>query len=180
MGTRFRYLYESSNCFFITTTINDWLELLIDEKYFKQLDESINFVCKKYKADIIAYVWMKNHIHFIIFFNEEIKLPELMRDFKKYTGRYIRVLIQDDNRLVVLEKLVYNRRTQVFKVWRDRYDAVMINSANVLYTKIEYIHNNPVRKGYVSQACDWKYSSAGYYIDGKMTGVKLRNAGEII
>ena len=64
MGTRLRYLYNDYNCFFVTTTFFEWLELLINEKYFKILDESINFVCKKYKADIIAYVWMKNHIHF--------------------------------------------------------------------------------------------------------------------
>jgi len=31
---------------------------------------------------------------------------------------------------------------------------------------IEYIHNNPVRRGLVSRAEDWKWSSAGWH-EGK-------------
>lgn len=29
--------------------------------------------------------------------------------------------------------------------------------------KIEYIHNNPVKRGYVDKPTDWRYSSARNY-----------------
>ena len=28
---------------------------------------------------------------------------------------------------------------------------------------IEYVHNNPVRRGLVDRAADWRWSSAGWY-----------------
>lgn len=33
--------------------------------------------------------------------------------------------------------------------------------------KLDYIHNNPVKRGYVSEAVHWRYSSASNYA-GKM------------
>ena len=43
----------------------------------------------------------------------------------------------------------------------------MLNS-EIMKKKIEYIHYNPVRKGLVEKAEDWKYSSAGdYQLDRK-------------
>ena len=103
-----------------------------------------------------------------------------MWDFKKYTGRQIRLLLQNDMRIKELKKLRYVHRTQLYKVWKDRYDSIVIKSARILFTKIEYIRNNPIKKGYVNQAIDWKHSSANFYINNYCTGVILRNAGEIV
>jgi len=36
----------------------------------------------------------------------------------------------------------------------------------MMYQKIEYIHNNPVRRGYVEESSYWRYSSAQNY-EGK-------------
>lgn len=33
-------------------------------------------------------------------------------------------------------------------------------------TMIDYIHENPVRKGLVASAREWKWSSAAWYADG--------------
>jgi len=32
-----------------------------------------------------------------------------------------------------------------------------------LLAAIDYLHHNPVRRGFVNMAADWKWSSAGYY-----------------
>ena len=37
----------------------------------------------------------------------------------------------------------------------------------MLMQKIEYIHMNPVRRGYVERPEFWKYSSANYFITGE-------------
>ena len=39
----------------------------------------------------------------------------------------------------------------------------MIENEAVLRQKLEYIHNNPVKRGYVELAEHWRYSSAGDY-----------------
>jgi len=37
------------------------------------------------------------------------------------------------------------------------------NEPESIYAGIEYIHNNPVRRGLVARAEDWPWSSAGWY-----------------
>ncbi len=33
----------------------------------------------------------------------------------------------------------------------------------MMIQKLDYIHQNPVKRGYVDTACDWRYSSARNY-----------------
>jgi putative transposase len=86
---------------------------------------------------------MPNHIHLILFFYTEPKLPDFMRDFKKFTSAKIRKLLEMDNQFDLVGKLKYMKGNQKFKVWMDRYDAKIILSKNMLLTKINYIHYNP-------------------------------------
>ena len=69
-----------------------------------------------------------------------------MRDFKKFTSAKLRKQIFKDNRYEIITNILYEQRTQKYKIWMDRFDSVIIKSKKVLFTKIEYIHNNPVRK----------------------------------
>jgi hypothetical protein len=40
----------------------------------------------------------------------------------------------------------------------------MILSEKMFQAKLEYIHNNPVKRGYVDQPDHWRYSSARSYL----------------
>jgi putative transposase len=172
MSTRIREHIKFYNCFFVTTTFNSWINILKSDSYYQILTESLNFCSEKYNADIISYVLMPNHIHLILFFNNEAKLPDFMRDFKKFTSAKIRKLLEIDNQFDLVEKLKYVKGNQKFKVWMDRYDAKIILSKNMLLTKINYIHYNPVRNKLVGNPDDWKYSSSKYYNTGILGSVK--------
>ena len=39
----------------------------------------------------------------------------------------------------------------------------MIADEAMMWQKLEYIHNNPVRRGYVDDPVHWRYSSARNY-----------------
>ena len=43
--------------------------------------------------------------------------------------------------------------------------------------KLTYMHENPVRAGLVAQPCDWAFSSARYYEQGRSVGVPIRWIG---
>ena len=47
-----------------------------------------------------------------------------------------------------------------YKLWKPRFDDLIVNSEKQLKIKMEYIHNNPVKAGFVEHAEDWTYSSA--------------------
>jgi hypothetical protein len=52
------------------------------------------------------------------------------------------------------------RSDQDFKVLSDDFHPIALKSFDVAGRKIEYIHHNPVRKGFVERPEQWKCSSA--------------------
>lgn len=95
MGLRNRKEFLDQDCFFVTTNCHEHKYLLVDKEIFQILIDNFKFYNKKYNSDLCAYVFMNNHIHFIIYFYEKNRLSDFMRDFKKYTSLKIREFIQD-------------------------------------------------------------------------------------
>ena len=168
MGLRNRTeINNYSQIFFITTSVYDKTNIYnIGEIYCNILLDSLKFCLKKYDAELVAYVIMPNHIHLVINFLNSSTPSDLMRDFKKYTSTQIRIQLERDGFSNIVEKLRKNSsgaRNQVFKLWQDRFDDLAINNEKTLIQKIEYIHNNPVKRGLVKEPSEWKYSSYTYY-----------------
>ena len=163
MGLRGRSKFVDKKCFFITTTCNGFKNLFKDERYYQTLKDSLLFLNNKYHGELLAYVFMPNHIHLVLNFKKENYLSVYMRDFKKYTSFKIRKLIEIDGRINLLNSIKYEQGKQKFKVWHDRFDDVYIEDEDLLATKIEYIHLNPLRAKLVKYPEDYKYSSAYTY-----------------
>ncbi len=178
MSTRHQY-YNQENLFFITTTTKDWINIFKIDSCKKVIVDSLKFCITKYTVDILAYVLMPNHIHMILYFKKDTKLSDFMRDFKKFTSRNIRLELQKANYLDILKLLEFQKGEQTYKVWQDRYDAKIIKGNDMLLTKINYIHNNPVKNGLVQKVEDWTSSSAGFY-NGMECELPIKNAGEIM
>ncbi len=162
MGLRDRGKLLEERCFFITTSCYRRQHLL-DETCFRIIIENMRFYNHKHQAHVMAYVLMVNPIHFILYFQERNRLSDYMRDFKKYTALKIREYYEQ-RKPGKLAAIAYQHREQYFKVWEDRYDDACLYSREVCETKIEYIHNNPVKAGLVNNAVDYKYSSAAFYL----------------
>jgi len=180
MSTRQRNWLKYFNCFFITTTFKDWLPLFINEDYYKIVTDSLLFCLNKYNASLISYVLMPTHIHLILFFNDKIDVSGFMRDMKKFTSVEIRKLIRLEHRKEVLNHILYHSHGQNYKVWMDRFDCVFIKSKKVLFTKMKYIHENPLRKGLVEREEDWMFSSASFYKTEIQGQLPITHAGQII
>ena len=146
MGLRNRQLYQDKNIFFITTTCYRWYKLLVVGQALEIVASSIVFCCKKYEADILAYVLMPNHIHLIIYFKEANNRIDFMRDFKKFTS--IKV------------------RQEVEKI-----------DMELLETKLNYIHNNPLQPHWMlcNNIQDYLYSSASYYEKGIQNKIEVKH-----
>lgn len=180
MSTRKRNILEYYNCFFISTTFNNWLHLLITEEHYQIILDSLTYSKHKYECELIAYVLMPNHIHFILFYPNKPNVSGFMRDFKKYTSVKIRQMLQKEEEKELLKTLEFKKHKQKYKIWQERFDATIIKTEKVLKTKIDYIHNNPIKKGFVEKAEDWKYSSASSYYKEKESCLPITHASEII
>ncbi len=119
---------------------------------------------------------MTNHIHLIVESKEGTFLEAIIRDFKRYTTQEIIKLIKNDNRKYlswIINNSLQKKSTNKGQIWQSSNCPVVISSERMLNIKLNYIHNNPVKKGYVDYPSEWKYSSAKYYQDGIEGPVKI-------
>jgi putative transposase len=162
MRSRYK-VFDDQYTYFITSSIHCWVPLIIDESLFEIIIDGLVFAQRKKGLEIYAYVIMLNHIHAVIGHNNSSEIPNIIRDFKKHTSKEIKKHLCTLGRYSNHYWLKPSKQ-QGTKVWQEGYHPIAIFSETVLEQKIEYIHQNPVKKGYVAKPEDWKYSSARNYI----------------
>ena len=47
-----------------------------------------------------------------------------------------------------------------YQIWQEGFHPQLISSNKMLAQKVEYLQYNPVKRGFVNNPKDWKYSSA--------------------
>jgi len=101
-------------------------------------------------------------------------LSDILRDFKKFTSKAVVqkiVEIPESRRKWLLDRFEfagrYNKKIEYYKFWQDGNEAKEIYSSDFLQQKLAYIHDNPVRAGWVLEQQYYKYSSAIDYSGGK-------------
>ncbi|MEK6692732.1 MAG: transposase [Nitrospirota bacterium] len=166
MGLRNRWNYSGYPYFLTTTTVNR-VNIFKNNSHFDVLCKSLTFCRKKFSCRLLAYCLMPNHIHLVLWPDQKTAVSDFMRDFKKYTSVQIRKLLEQQEEIGHLAMLRINAqgmRGQVFKLWQSRFDDLVLTNLKTIKTKINYIHENPVRKGLVLKPEDWFYSSARDYL----------------
>jgi hypothetical protein len=99
-------------------------------------------------------------------------LSGTIRDFKSYTSKELLKLIDTETEsrqnwmLDIFSKSAYqNARNSHFQLWTHENHAEQLWLNEFIMSKIDYIHQNPVRTGIVSKPEDYIYSSARNYAD---------------
>ena len=60
-----------------------------------------------------------------------------------------------------------NSNNNHYQFWQQHNHPIALNNAAVFGQKLNYIHENPVQSGFVENAIDYPYSSAGGYAGEK-------------
>jgi REP element-mobilizing transposase RayT len=119
---------------------------------------------------------MTNHIHLIARANNlEIGLSDIIRDFKKFTSKEIIKWVNESNKESIREwmqmvfryHLKLNSNKSEYQVWQQNSRPKIIVQSRFTQQKLNYIHYNPVRAGYVDFPQDYPYSSCRNYYHNK-------------
>ncbi|MBI4644176.1 MAG: transposase [Deltaproteobacteria bacterium] len=164
MRTRYKAV-EDGQPIFITSTIVEWIPVFIRKPYIDILINALTFCRQNKKLKIFSYVIMDNHIHLLI---SGDNLSNIIRDFKRHTAREIIKLAEFEKKFWLLQQFKFYRQKYKtdsdYQVWQEGFHPKQIFSEDMLRQKIEYIHHNPVRIGWVDKPEDWVYSSARNYL----------------
>lgn len=150
--------------YFVTFTVHQWVDVFTRPIYVDILLESIRFCQKNKGLQVYAWVIMSNHIHMIISC-ETGKLSDVIRDIRKYTSSKIVDAIENnknESRKRWLLWLLKKKERIIF--WKEGYHGEEIVSKSFYESKLNYIHQNPVKARIVEKEEEYLYSScADYY-----------------
>ena len=111
---------------------------------------------------------MPEHVHLLVYPTApNPSISRYLARIKQPFSKQIKdVLAEQDSRL--LSKLTVRERPgkTCFRFWQEGpgFDRNLF-SPEAISSSLEYIHNNPVKRGLCRCAVDWKWSSARYYLD---------------
>jgi len=154
--------------YFVTFTIIDWLPIFTDAESIEIINDSLRYCINNKNLRIHAYVIMPNHMHLIVFdsnFNND-RLGKTLTQFRKFTGNklanYIDNTLSESITSVIRSKALNDRIRQI---WRPGWHAEGVACEAFLFQKMNYIHENPIRKGFVKLPEHWIHSSAEFWIN---------------
>ncbi|MEO1495672.1 MAG: transposase [Planctomycetota bacterium] len=140
--------------------------LLDDESRRQLLSRSLDAATEGTGWRLAAFVFMPEHIHLLVFpVTPAASVARLLFAIKRpFSYRVKQSLAAEQDPL--LEQLTVHQRPGVktFRFWQEGpgYDR-NLRSQRALQASIEYVHANPVRRGLVASATDWKWSSVRWY-----------------
>lgn len=118
---------------------------LVRYDYLRFINKIDGFATK-YSINIFAYCLMPNHFHLLIQDKNESNKSNIsifMKNLQSSHGHYFNT-----------------KYKHLGHVFQGPFKNKIITDDSYLNQAVNYIHDNPVRKKYVTNAIDWPYSSA--------------------
>jgi len=108
----------------------------------------------KHSGICTGFVIMPDHVHALSWFPKPGELSSFMNHWKDQSSRLIKQYLQQHRPEYL------NRLSVSDPVWQLRYYGFNIWTRNKLEEKLDDMHMNSVKAGFVEKAVEWKWSSA--------------------
>jgi REP element-mobilizing transposase RayT len=165
--TRYR-IFETEYPHFLTNTVVAWLPIFVHASFVEIIFDSWRFLQRERGVRIFGYVILENHLHWIA---SAEGLAEQIGRFKSFTARRIFDGLEKRGFATLLEELRFfklrHKIDQTFQLWQEGSHPQQIQNEEMMRQKLEYMHNNPLRRGYIDDPLHWRYSSARSYAGAK-------------
>lgn len=157
--------------YFVTYAVVGWVDVFTRDVYRKIFIENLNWYSKNKGLVIYAWVLMTNHVHMILSRKERHKLEDIMRDLKKHTSvntiKAIESNSTESRKLWMLkifkEAGIANSQNTNYQFWQHGNHPVELYNNRLMEQKLDYIHENPIKHGFVNKAENYDWSSAQDY-----------------
>jgi len=144
----------NSGTYFLTLTTQRWYYLFDRYNRWAILADSLRYCIDHKGLELNGYVFMINHLHLIV---KSQDVAGFLRDFKKFTSKRFKENLQANEPSVL--SLFVDDEGQ-YRFWMEGNAPKKVENHGFYVQKLNYIHENPVRKGYVAHPEYWFWSSA--------------------
>ncbi len=179
MSRKYKF-HEKKGAYFISFATINWVDVFVRQTYFDLIITSLDFCRRNKGMEIFGYVIMPSHIHLI--FRSALGDPSgLLRDFKGFTSKQLLKAISGNPKESRKQWLLWmferagkeNSNVKHMQFWQQHNHPIEIWSNKIFEQKLNYVHQNPVKSGFVTSTVDWKYSSARNYGNDDQTVLEI-------
>ncbi|MEW6232565.1 MAG: transposase [Chloroflexota bacterium] len=141
------HIYVGDTWYIITTSTVNRARYLSTDDHLRLCVEVIRMLAQEFGIMLCAWVVLRNHYHLLL-------KSRVGQDIGRFIGRLNGRTSREFNRL---------DNAKGRQVWYSYWDTCIRTEAD-LWTRFNYIHNNPVKHGYARHHADWEFSSYRYYL----------------
>jgi putative transposase len=155
-----------AHVYYVTYSIIDWLPIFISEAACKIVTDSFAYCHREKSLRINAFVVMPTHVHAIVFDADfdNGRLEKTLAEFRKFTGRQLTDHCAKHAPPCFSAEFREQAGTdRDRRLWQPSRHPVEIVSEKFWRQKLDYLHDNPVRKGLVTDPAYWRFSSARWH-----------------
>jgi REP element-mobilizing transposase RayT len=167
MRSRYR-IVEEDGIYFLTLTIIEWVPVFTSEETFGIMVNTLAFCRENKGLRLYGYVILDNHAHFVAAAPD---LRGVVQSIKRHTAKQILAWAGKNSRSWILNQFefhkAHHKASSKHQVWQEGFHPQLVQGEAMLRQKLEYIHNNPVRRGYVDVPEHWRYSSARNFLQSQ-------------
>ncbi len=153
--------------YFITFSVVFWIDIFIRNEYKDILINSWKYCQQNKGLEVYGWVIMTNHDHMIIGSHGR-RMQDIVRDFKSYSSTQLRKAITQ-NPFESRKEWIFSMMTKAgsqnsnnwdWQFWQQHNQPIQLDNCELFHQKLSYMHENPVKAGFVEKEEEWVYSSA--------------------
>ncbi|MCC7144809.1 MAG: transposase [Phycisphaeraceae bacterium] len=157
---------------YLTCSCYQRLPLLGNDRIKDALAAQLELTHRELRFNLFAWVLMPEHFHLLIQTGQPtLSVGDILRRLKMRFARRVLTRWQELH-APILPRL--RDKQGRFRFWQPGggYDR-NITSEHELSEKVDYLHNNPVRRGLTDDPTTWRWSSARWYAGDKSSVVRI-------
>ena len=137
---RLKHTYVKDHPYAVTTVTLNREPIFKEPKAADIVLESVLFGRRQHWYYLLSFVIMPDHVHLVIIPRKK-NISECVKSIKGFSARKINELLGIKGSL-----------------WQDGFYDYILDTENKTLSRIKYLEDNPVRKGIVPIAEDYKYN----------------------
>jgi putative transposase len=153
MPSQLKRFQQTKDIHFLTFSCHDRLPYLATVVVCDLFEQTLEQMRRRYVFHVFGYVIMPEHVHMLV----------------SEPGRGLL------DRAIQALKTSVSKQSDPRPFWLARYYDFNVHSEEKRVEKLKYIHRNPVTRGLVKRAEDWKWSSFQHYQTGEVGSVEIES-----
>lgn len=164
-------IYDQKAMHFLTFQVVNWIDVFSRQAYRDIFLDSMRYCRENFELKVHAYVIMSNHVHLIVAARGgRDDLSTVIGKLKRFTSNRILETIADNTEsrrkwmLNMFEEAASKHaRNKKYQLWTHDNHPIELDDEVKFVQRFDYLHDNPVRAGWVLKPEDYLYSSARNY-----------------